>query len=237
MGTIIKSISVVIPAFNEENRIGATIRKIYDYLKEKSETFEIIVVDDGSSDNTVDVVRNVSERIKNIKLISNGTNKGKGFTVKNGILNSACSLVLISDADLSTPIEEVENFLAWIDNGYDIVIGSRGLEESEILKKQPWYRQSMGKTFNKMVKILVLGDFNDTQCGFKLFKSGAAKKVFSLSKIDGFAFDVEILFIAKKIGYRTKEVPVRWINSPHSKVRIMRDSLKMFFDLLRIRFS
>lgn len=237
MGTIIKSISVVIPAFNEEKRIGATIQKIYDYLKEKSETFEIIVVDDGSSDNTVDVVRNSSERIKNIKVLSNGSNKGKGFSVKNGILNSTSSLVLISDADLSTPIEEVEKFLPWLDNGYDIVIGSRGLEESEILKKQPWYRQSMGKTFNKMVKILALGDFNDTQCGFKLFKSGAAKKVFSLSKIDGFAFDVEILFIAKKMGYRTKEVPVRWINSPQSKVRIMRDSLKMFFDLLQIRFS
>lgn len=237
MGTVIKSLSVVIPAFNEEKRIGATIQRIYDYLKEKSETFEIIVVDDGSSDNTIDVVSNVSERIKNIRLLSNGTNKGKGFSVKNGILNSTCSLVLISDADLSTPIEEVEKFLPWIDSGYDIVIGSRGLEESEILKKQPWYRQSMGKTFNKMVKILVLGDFNDTQCGFKLFKSGTAKKVFSLSKMDGFAFDVEILFIAKKMGYRTKEVPVRWINSPHSKVRIMRDSLKMFFDLLRIRFS
>lgn len=236
MGAIIKSISVVIPAFNEEDRIGATIQKIYDYLKEKSETFEIIVVDDGSSDNTVDVVRNASERIKNIKVLSNGSNKGKGFSVRNGILNSTCSLVLISDADLSTPIEEIEKFFPWIDSGYDIVIGSRGLEESEILKKQPWYRQSMGKTFNEMVKILVLNDFDDTQCGFKIFKSDAAKRVFSLSKIDGFAFDVEILFIAKKMGFRTKEVPVRWINSPQSRVKIMRDPLKMFLDLFRIRF-
>lgn len=236
MSVMMKSISVVIPAFNEDKRIGATVQKIYDYLNENAETFEIVIVDDGSRDSTVDIIRNVSERIQNIKLLSNGSNKGKGFSVKNGILHSTCSIVLISDADLSTPIEEVEKFLPWIDNGYDIVIGSRRLEESEIMNEQPWYRQLMGKAFNALVKILVLGGFNDTQCGFKLLKSEPAKRVFNLSKIYGFAFDVEILFIANKMGYRIKEVPVRWINSPHSRVRIMRDPLKMFLDLFRIRF-
>lgn len=152
------------------------------------------------------------------------------------MLSSAFELILISDADLSTPMEEIEKLLPWLENGHDIVVGSRGLRGSELLKKQPWHRQSMGKIFNFFVRSLVFGGIRDTQCGFKLFKSAAANKLFALARINRFAFDVEILFLAGKMGYRIKEVPVKWINSPQSKVRIIKDSSGMLFDLLKIKF-
>lgn len=237
MPSLIKSISIVIPAFNEEKRIMPTIQKIYAYLKSNVALFEIFVVDDGSSDNTREVVNDLSGEIRGIKLLSNESNRGKGFSVRSGVLNANCALILLSDADLSTPIEEVEKLLPYLEQGYDIVIGSRGLKESDIIKRQAWYRQLMGKTFNLLVKTILFTGIEDTQCGFKLFKTDLAKKVFGLSKIDGFAFDVELLLIAKRMGYRIKEVPVRWINSPQSRVRIVGDSFKMFIDLLRIRLS
>ena len=232
---MIKSISIVIPAFNEAKRICSTLRKIDTYFASKTQLFEIIVVDDGSTDNTADVVLTESQKSKSVRLLSNRSNKGKGFSVRRGVLNSTNNLILISDADLSTPIEEVEKLFLWLSRGYDIAIGSRGLKESEILERQPWYRQNMGRVFNLFVKMLVLGGINDTQCGFKLFPEEIAKKLFSVTKIDGFAFDVEVLFLARKSKYKIKEVPVRWINSPSSKVRIIQDSFLMFFDLVRIR--
>jgi len=232
-----ESISIVIPAFNEEKRIAPTLRRIHEYMKEKGAEFEIIVVDDGSSDDTVGIVRRESGMLKGLRLLLNESNRGKGFSVRHGVLSASCSLVLISDADLSTPIEEVAKFVPWIRNGYDIVIGSRALKESDIVKKQPWYRQSMGKVFNAMVKTLVFGGFEDTQCGFKLFTSGSGKRIFNMARIDGFAFDVEALFLARRMGFRIKEVPVKWMNSPQSRVRIIKDSFRMLLDLLRIRFS
>jgi dolichyl-phosphate beta-glucosyltransferase len=232
---MLESISIVIPAFNEAKRICSTLRKIDTYFEIRAQPFEIIVVDDGSTDNTADVVLAESQESKSVRLLSNRSNKGKGFSVRRGVLNSTYSLILMSDADLSTPIEEVEKLFFWLSRGYDIAIGSRGLRESEILERQPWYRQNMGRVFNLFVKMLVLGGINDTQCGFKLFPEETAKKLFSVTKIDGFAFDVEILFLARKSEYKIKEVPVRWINSPSSKVRILQDSFLMFFDLIRIR--
>jgi dolichyl-phosphate beta-glucosyltransferase len=234
---MIQSISVVIPAFNEERRILPTLRMIDDYLRDNARRYEIIVVDDGSSDNTLEVVRGESERVKHIRLISNEINRGKGFSVRRGVLSARHDLVLISDADLSTPIEEVAKFLPWVEKGYDVVIGSRALRESDIIRKQPWYRQTMGKTFNVLVRTIVLGGFRDTQCGFKMFGAAAGKKVFESLKTERFAFDVEALLRAKKIGYRIKEVPVRWVNSPQSRVRVLRDSVRMFLDLVRIRLS
>jgi dolichyl-phosphate beta-glucosyltransferase len=155
--------------------------------------------------------------------------------VRRGVLDSTYRLILISDADLSTPIEEVEKLFFWLCEGYNVVIGSRGLRESEIVKRQPWYRQNMGRLFNLFVKMLLLDGINDTQCGFKLFPNKIAKKLFSGSRINRFAFDVEILFLARKSEYKIKEVPVRWINSPSSKVRILQDSASMFLDLIRIK--
>jgi dolichyl-phosphate beta-glucosyltransferase len=234
---MIQSISVVIPAFNEGGRILPTLRMIDDYLRDNAHRYEIIVVDDGSSDNTLEVVRGEGERLKHIRLISNEINRGKGFSVRRGVLSAHHDLVLISDADLSTPIEEVAKFLPWVEKGYDVVIGSRALRESDIIRKQPWYRQTMGKTFNVIVRTIVLGGFRDTQCGFKMFSAAAGKKVFESLKTERFAFDVEALLRAKKIGYRIKEVPVRWVNSPQSRVRVLRDSVRMFLDLVCIRLS
>jgi dolichyl-phosphate beta-glucosyltransferase len=231
------SLSVVIPAFNEEKRIAPTLAAIHDYLKKNAEQFEIIVVDDGSSDNTAAVVSAAGAEKGSIRLLSGAGNRGKGFAVRRGILEASGDLILMSDSDLSTPIEEVEKFLPWIEQGYDIVIGSRALKESDLIRRQPLYRQSMGKVFNLLVRTIVLGGFHDTQCGFKMFRAGPAKKIFSSLKTEGFAFDVEAILRARKIGCRIKEVPVRWINSPQSKVKVIRDSFKMFLDLLRIRMS
>lgn len=232
---MIKSISIVIPAFNEAKGIGPTLSKIDTYFQDKAEQFEIIVVDDGSIDNTANAVLGELDKLKRLRLLRNHSNKGKGFAVRRGVFASIYSLILLSDADLSTPIEEVEKLFFWLTRGYDIAIGSRGLRESEIVERQPWYRQNMGRVFNLLVKMLVLGGINDTQCGFKLFPNEIAQKLFSGAKINGFAFDVEVLFLARKSEYKIKEVPIRWINSPSSKVRIIRDSLSMFFDLIRIR--
>jgi dolichyl-phosphate beta-glucosyltransferase len=230
-------ISVVIPAYNEEKRIAPTLALIHDYLGRNAERFEIIVVDDGSSDKTAEMVSAVAAEKGGIRLLTSPENRGKGFSVRRGVLEASGELILMSDADLSTPIEEVEKFIPWIEQGFDVVIGSRALKESDLIQKQPWYRQSMGRVFNLLVKTIVLGGVHDTQCGFKMFRSGPARKIFASLKTEGFAFDVEALFLAKKFGYRIKEVPVRWINSPQSKVRIMRDSLRMLLDLLRIRMS
>ena len=228
-------ISIIIPAYNEEKRIAATLTKILNYLSAKDYLWEIILVDDGSSDRTVETAK---EAIKDerLKVIKNPVNKGKGYSVKRGVMTSRGEIILFSDADLSTPIEELDKMILWLNEGYDIVIGSRALPESAIEIRQPWYREIMGKTFNVMVKNLGLSGFRDTQCGFKCFKREAALKAFNLQKINGFAFDVELLYIAKKFGIKIKDVPVRWINSPESKVHLIKGSLSMFMELFKIRF-
>jgi dolichyl-phosphate beta-glucosyltransferase len=151
------------------------------------------------------------------------------------VLSSSGALVLISDADLSTPIDEIEKLLPLISKECDIAIGSRGLPSSDIQVRQPWYREGMGKIFNTFVRLFVIGGIQDTQCGFKLFKGDVARRLFTASIITGFSFDVEILFLARKKGYTIKEIPVRWLNSPNSRVRLMRDPVFMLFDLIRIR--
>lgn len=230
-------ISVVIPAFNEANRLPPTIRKIWEYLNKNFNEFEIIVVDDGSRDSTASEIESLIKTMKGIKLLGNNTNMGKGYSVKTGVLASSGNIILITDADFSTPIEEFEKLAEWINRGFDIVIGSRGLKDSDIAIRQPWYREKMGKIFNLLVRAVIIGDFKDTQCGFKLFKGSAAKEVFKKSVINGFSFDVEILSIASRSGFSIKEVPVRWLNSPHSAVSIFREPLIMFFDLVRIRLN
>ena len=231
------SFSIVIPAFNEELRIPDSIRRIQGYFKEKKEEFEIIVVDDGSGDGTFHTVQDLGEELGNIKVLANTVNRGKGFSVRKGILSSSGTIVIISDADLSTPIEEMEKLLPYCRDGFEVVIGSRGLKESDIIQRQPCYREAMGKTFNFIVRSIVLNKFKDTQCGFKMFRADAAKRIFGICRVDGFSFDVEALFIAQKMGYRVKEVPIRWINSPYSRVRILRDSFGMLFDIFVIRLN
>ena len=228
-------LSVVIPAYNEEKRIGRTLRKISEYLLEKGYPYEIIVVDDGSTDGTTALVREIAQEVPCIRLLENNGNRGKGYSVRKGVLSSKGQLIIFSDADLSTPIEELDKLKVWIETGHNIAIGSRALPESEILLPQPWYRQCMGKVFNRLVRFLVVSEIKDTQCGFKLFMGGVARSLFKKQTIDGFGFDAELLYLAKKSGYSVREVPVRWINSPDSRVNILRDPFLMLRDLIIMR--
>ncbi|MBE0425214.1 MAG: glycosyltransferase family 2 protein [Nitrospirae bacterium] len=229
-------ISVIIPAYNESGRILTTLGRIDEYLRSCFKNYEIIVVNDGSFDNTGDIVLGAGEKITSVKYIGYQPNRGKGYALRQGVAHSTGDIVLISDADLSTPIEELEKLLNFYESGADVIIGSRALAESQIVVRQPWWREFMGKTFNRFVKNLLLKDFQDTQCGFKLFRGHVAREIFSHSCIDRFAYDVEILYIAGKAGYKIKEVPIRWINSPDSRVRPLKDSFQTALDVLKIRF-
>ena len=232
-----KQISVIIPAYNEQARIRNTIEKIVKYLKKNNYDYELLIVDDASSDNTSNIVKKLAIRDRNIKLLKNKINKGKGYSVKKGILNSKKPLILFLDADFSTPIEELRKFAIYLDR-YSIIIGSRRLKGSNIVIKQPFYREFAGRVFNLFVRLLIVDGMNDTQCGFKLFKKDIATKIFSKQRLNGFGFDVEILFLAKKFGYKVKDIPVTWKDSAkHSKVNAIKHSIAMFFDLLKIRFN
>ena len=232
-----KKLSVVIPAFNEERRLPATLERICRYFEDKDYLYEIVVVDDGSTDNTATCVSDYATKFESTRLVRNGVNRGKGYSVKNGFLQATGDYLLFSDADLSTPIEEIEKLLNYLREGYDVAIGSRALKESDIQVHQPWYREMMGKIFNILVRVLSIRGFKDTQCGFKCFTREAAMKVCRRQRLERFSFDVEMLYIAKKLGYKVKEVPVRWLNESETKVRAVRDSANMFFDLLRIRLN
>ncbi|MCM8767179.1 MAG: glycosyltransferase family 2 protein [Candidatus Omnitrophica bacterium] len=230
-------ISIVIPAYNEEKRILKTIEKIYKYFKNKNYDFEIIVVDDGSKDKTFEIVEKFAKNKKEIIILKHPKNLGKGAAVRTGVLSASGNFILFTDADLSTPIEEFEKLKEKIENGYDIAIGSRGLKDSKIVIPQPFYRRIIGKIFPILVRLIVIKDFKDTQCGFKLFKKEQGKKIFSQLKTGGFAFDVEVLAKAKKEGYKIAEVGIVWYNSPRSSVRILKDSFRMFFSLLKIKLK
>ncbi|MBI4843165.1 MAG: glycosyltransferase family 2 protein [Nitrospirae bacterium] len=229
------NISIVIPAYNEEKRIGPALRSITDYLREKNCIYEIIVVDDCSSDETGGVVSAHGDPA--LRILRNDTNRGKGYSVKRGILDARHPLVLFSDSDLSTPIEELDKFVSYINEGYDIVIASRNLKESNIKVEQPFYRQALGKTFPLLVNLFILRGFKDTQCGFKLFRAEAAKKIARLQTLERFSFDVEILYIAKKMGMKIKEAPVVWIDKKGTKVNPLRDGLMMLIDIFKIRYN
>ena len=228
--------TVVIPAYNEEPRIGATLVAVTQYLAGTGRPFEAIVVDDGSTDATARIVQETAAGNPSIRLLRNRGNRGKGYGVRRGMLAGRGRLLLFSDADLSTPIEEIEKLQAAIEGGYDIAIASRGLAESELEIRQPWWRERMGKAFGWLMRRLVLPDIRDSQCGFKLFTREASETVFSRLRVEGFAFDVEALAIARRHGLKIAEVPVRWRHAPQSKVQAIRSPLSMLFDLLRIRW-
>ena len=229
-------LSIVIPAYNEEKRLQSTLEKIYSYLKNKDYEYEIIVIDDGSSDRTARVALDSDlNKTGKLALLNNEKNKGKGFSVKKGILASRAEFLLFTDSDLSTPIEELDELFLSIQSGYDIVIGSRSIEGSDIRVHQPFYRELMGKIFHILVQMFVLKGFIDTQCGFKLFKGDIARNIANELRIDRFGFDVEMLYLAQKKNYKIKEMPVIWLNSPTSKVNPVFDSCRMFMDLLSIK--
>lgn len=226
------NLSVVIPAYNEETRIEKTLRKIQHYLSSSGYSFEIIVIDDGSKDKTALII----EKFNNVILLKNEKNYGKGYSVKRGMLQAHFDYVLFTDADLSTPIEEVEKLLYHLKDNYDIAIGSRALKESKIISPQKKVREGAGKLFNVLVQWLLLPGIYDTQCGFKCFKKEVVKDIFSKTKICGFSFDVEALYIAKKLGYNIKEVPVMWENSLPSRVNILKHPLQMILELVKIKY-
>lgn len=230
-------LSIIIPAYNEEKRLLPTLNKICAYLSNQGFPYEIIVVDDGSTDDTLQMVRNFASSEENVVILVNGQNSGKGYSVKKGMLSARGKYVFFTDADLSTPIEEIEKCLPYLKNGYDVVIGSRSLPESDITIHQPWYREKMGKIFNSMVNMVLVKGIIDTQCGFKGFKKEVVKTVFSRCGIDGFSFDVEALYLSRKFNFKIKEIPIRWENSALSKVNPARHSLQMFRDLFRIKIK
>ncbi len=227
-------ISVIIPAYNEEKRLKKTLELIVAYLERKKHSYEIIVVNDGSTDKTKDVVLEFHN--KKIRIFDNPRNCGKGYSIKQGFLAATKKWVLFTDADLSTPIEELETFFRYTDQAA-VIIGSRNLSMSHIIVKQPFLRSTFGKIFPFFVRMLLLPSIRDSQCGFKLFRSDIAKKIASKQRISGFCFDAELLFLAKKYGFVIQEVPITWSNDERSKIKIFSDSIRMFADLLLIRWN
>jgi dolichyl-phosphate beta-glucosyltransferase len=226
--------SIIIPAYNEEKRILDTLSKVDKFLGKKDFKYEIIVVDDWSKDNTVKIVKN--SRIKNLEIIKNKKNYWKWYSVRNGILSAKWKYILFTDADNSTPIEELDNLKKYIEK-FDIVIWSRYCKDAKVKIKQWELRQKIWKIWNLIIRYFLLDSISDTQCWFKLFKHNVAKKIFPLQKINWFWFDMEILLAWKSMWFKIKEVPVSWYNSSFSRVRPIRDSLKTFIELLFIKVN
>ncbi|MBN2429849.1 MAG: glycosyltransferase family 2 protein [Acidobacteria bacterium] len=232
-------LSIVIPAYNEQFRIGGSLKKINEFLLDASFPAEILVVDDGSADLTHRVLQQIKpDMAVPLRIIRFPENRGKGAAVREGVLAAQGECILFTDADLSTPIVELLTLLTRLgQEEADIVIGSRGLPDSNITVRQNPLRQLSGKIFNRLIRLLTRMPFRDTQCGFKLFRQEVARELFSELSFPGFAFDVEILFHAGRRGYKVLEVPVTWANSEGSRVRFFRDSLRMFSNLVRLRWS
>ena len=227
-------VSIVVPAFNEAARIGDSIGKIDAFVRQSPLSFEVIVVDDGSADRTAAVVQQTG--VRGVRLIRNSENHGKGYTVRQGVLAAAGEYVMFTDADLSAPIEELNKLLNVARNeGADVVIGSRAVDRSYIEKRQSRTRELGGMLFNLMVRLLLGLRLHDTQCGFKLFHRERSRSIFEKQTTLGFGFDPELLFLAKRHGLSIREIPVRWSHAEGSKISFLRDGVRMFLDLVRIR--
>lgn len=227
-------LSLVIPAYNEEGRIAVTLDRIEQYLSRQDYEAEIILVDDGSLDTTAEFVRALYPKVN---VVSYKPNRGKGYAVKMGMLAATGDYRVFYDADGSTPIDELGNMWPCFDAGADVVIGSRSLPESDVQVRQHYIREGMGRTFNKVVKVLLGLSYIDTQCGFKGFTARSAQILFPRQQRNRFSFDAELLYIARKHHLRVQELPVCWMNSPHSRVKLLRDSFDMVRGILRIRLS
>ena len=224
----------MIPAYNEEKRLPQSLAAIVDFLKKQPYGSEVIVSDDGSRDRTAALAKEFLKEFPHQVLVT-PANRGKGHAVRQGMLAATGDYVLFTDADLSTPIEEVTRFLTHLETDQDVVIGSRALPDSQVEIHQNFLREAMGKIFNFVARILAFKGVHDSQCGFKCFRREAAQKLFGLQKLNGFSFDVEIVYLAQKFGYRLLELPVIWRNSAQSRVRVFQDPLGMLWDVLRIR--
>lgn len=230
----VPALSVVIPAYNEAARLPATLRRVAEYLDGAGISHEILVVDDGSRDDTA--ARALAALDGRVRVLRNGANRGKGYSVRRGMLAAGGRRRLMSDADLSTPIEELERLAQKIDEGCDVAIASRALPGANVEIHQSPFREGIGRAFNVLVRLLVLPGLRDTQCGFKLFSAAAAEEAFSRARLDGFSFDVEVLYVALRRGLRIAEVPVTWRNDVASRVTLLRGTAA-FLDLLRVRWN
>ena len=229
--------SIVIPAYNESARVGATLEAVVSCVRSRGWAAEIIVVNDGSKDATADVVRAFAQNAPEVRMIENPGNRGKGYSVKAGFLQALGDIVMFTDADLSAPIEEAERLFAAIAEGADIAIGSRWLKTSRQTHRQPLYRQFFGRCFNLVIRTVMGLEFADTQCGFKAFTRAAAQTVFQLTTIERWGFDPEMLFIALKRGFWIIEVPVSWAHDARSRLSYIKDGMRMLEELAIIRWN
>ncbi len=229
-------LSIVIPAFNEEKRLPATLERIANYIDMSGRTTEVIVVDDGSTDRTAEVAELFRGRIADLRVVSNGRNRGKGYSVRNGSLEARGEVVLFTDADLSAPIEEADKLLAKMGE-FDVAIGSRAMNRRLIEVHESKFREFAGIVFNRIVRLILRLPFVDTQCGFKAFRRKKCRIIFEQQTIERFGFDPELLYLARHHGLKIAEVAVRWAHSPATKVNMMRDSVQMFLDVLVIRWN
>jgi dolichyl-phosphate beta-glucosyltransferase len=228
--------SIVIPAYNESARLGATLEKVVHYIHSQELDAEIVVVNDGSRDNTADIIRSFAAKDPCIRLLENPGNRGKGYSVRNGMLNARGHIVLFSDADLSSPIEEAPKLFKALEEGADIAIGSRWLRAETQTQRQPLHRQLFGRIFNLLLRLSLGLQFKDTQCGFKAFKRQAVDTIFPLQKIERWGFDPEILFLARKFGFKVKEVPVAWGHSGGTRINPLIDGSRMVQEMFRVRW-
>lgn len=228
--------SIVIPAYNERARLGASLDKVLTYIRAQGWNAEVLVVNDGSRDNTAEIIQTFSIKNPIVRLLENPGNRGKGYSVRNGMLNAKGKILLFSDADLSSPIEEASKLLDALNEGADIAIGSRWLRAETQTQRQPLHRQLFGRIFNLLLRVTLGLKFKDTQCGFKAFKKPAAQAIFPLQKIERWGFDPEVLFLARKRGFKVQEVPVAWGHSGGTRINPLIDGFRMFLEMLRIRW-
>jgi dolichyl-phosphate beta-glucosyltransferase len=228
--------SIILPAYNESARIAATLDKILAHGTQCGWNLEVIVVNDGSSDDTAEIVRGYETRHTRLRLLENPGNRGKGFSVRNGMLHAQGDILLFSDADLSSPIEEADKLFAAIAKGADIAIGSRWIDSRLQIRRQPMHRRVFGRIFNLALRIVLGLQFKDTQCGFKAFTRRSAQAIFPQQKIERWGFDPEVLYLARKFGFTVSEVPVAWSHREGTRIHPLRDGIRMFGELLRVRW-
>ena len=238
MSSAVPELSIVIPAYNEELRLGATLERIAEYLKTRSGETEVVVVDDGSKDRTAAVAEAFRGKIPSLRIVPNGMNHGKGYSVRHGVQEARGAIVLFTDADLSAPIEEADKLIdALSAKNCDVAIGSRAVDRSLISVHESPFREFAGIIFNRIVRLILWLPFVDTQCGFKAFRRERCKIIFEQQTIERFGFDPELLYLARHHKLRAVEIPVRWGHSPATKISMLRDSLQMFLDVFKIRWN
>jgi glycosyltransferase involved in cell wall biosynthesis len=229
--------SIVIPAFNESARIEATLAEVTACVESHGWRAEVLVVDDGSHDDTVAIAQRWAERKPYLRVIENDGNRGKGYSVRSGLLKAVGEVVMFTDADLSAPMEEAERLFAAIAEGADVAIGSRWLERARQTVHQPLYRQFFGRCFNFITRLVMHLPYADTQCGFKAFRQAAAQRIFRRQRIERWGFDPEILFIARRLKYKVREVPVTWGHDERSRISYLRDGMRMLLEMMQIRWN